>query len=90
MATRQSSRWWTRRALLGGLGVTGAVGLLGSHTRQAPAQPRPETTKIRLVRTSSICQAPQYVAEDLLRSEGFTDVRYVTKPTPAEIGKALA
>ena len=24
-----------------------------------------------------ICIAPQYVAEELLRAEGFTDVRYV-------------
>ena len=24
--------------------------------------------------------APQYVAEDLLRSEGFTDVRYIEEP----------
>ena len=25
----------------------------------------------------AICVAPQYVAEELLRAEGFTDVRYV-------------
>src|SRR5918994_4449988 len=39
-----------------------------------------ETTAIRLVRTSGICVAPIYIAEDLLRAEGFTDIRYVAAP----------
>jgi NitT/TauT family transport system substrate-binding protein len=30
------------------------------------------------------------LAEDLLRSEGFVDVQYITKPSPGEIGKSLA
>ena len=29
----------------------------------------------------SICIAPQYIAEELLRAEGFTDVRYVPRST---------
>ena len=37
----------------------------------------PETTTIRLRRDPSICIAPWYIAEDLLRAEGFTDIRYV-------------
>jgi NitT/TauT family transport system substrate-binding protein len=37
----------------------------------------PETTTIRLGKLSSLCLAPQYAAEELLRAEGFTDVRYV-------------
>src|SRR5207247_5719902 len=36
-----------------------------------------ERTTIRLTKNPGICIAPQYVAEDLLRAEGFTDVRYV-------------
>ena len=48
----------------------------------AAADP-PETTTVRLVRVPAICQAPQYVAEDLLRSDGFTDIRYVDTPTDA-------
>ena len=36
-----------------------------------------ETTSIRLVRGTPICGAPVYVAEELLRAEGFTDIRYV-------------
>lgn len=36
-----------------------------------------ETTTIRLVRGPSVCLAPLYMAEDLLRGEGFTTVQYV-------------
>jgi NitT/TauT family transport system substrate-binding protein len=46
-------------------------------------------TTIRLVKIPSICIAPQYVAEELLHAEGFTDVRYVTVPLPADV-EALA
>ena len=38
---------------------------------------RLETTRIRLSQIAGICIAPQYVAADLLRAEGFTDVQYV-------------
>ena len=37
----------------------------------------PETTTIRLNWYPNICLAPKDIAEDLLRAEGFTDVRYV-------------
>jgi NitT/TauT family transport system substrate-binding protein len=40
-----------------------------------------ETTTIRLPKTPAICIAPGYVAEELLRAEGFTDVRYVELST---------
>ena len=39
-------------------------------------EPPPETTRVRLGAVPSICLSPQYVAEDLLRAEGFTDIRY--------------
>ena len=32
---------------------------------------------VRLRRDPGICVAPWYIAEDLLRAEGFTDIRYV-------------
>ena len=44
----------------------------------AAAEAPPETTSIRLFRTPSICVAPQFVAEELLRSEGFTEIKYLT------------
>ena len=34
----------------------------------------------------AICVAPWFVAEDLLRAEGFTDIRYVQ--VQAVLGKA--
>jgi NitT/TauT family transport system substrate-binding protein len=66
-----------RRQFLGGLTLTGAAGCLGVHPRSAAAEPPPETMKIRLTQVSGICIAPQYVAEELLRGEGFTEVQYV-------------
>ena len=70
---------WSRREFLVGLGLAGTAGLLNLHPRPAAAEPSPETTRLRLVQIPSICQAPQYVAEELLRTEGFTEVQYVKK-----------
>jgi NitT/TauT family transport system substrate-binding protein len=81
---------WTRRAFLSGLTLAGTAGLLGLHSRPVAAEPPPETTRIRLVRVPSICQAPSYVAEALLRSEGFTEVHYLQKAGTADIETALA
>jgi len=66
----------------------GAVGLLSG--RAAPAAEPPETSTIRLAKVPTICIAPQYVAEELLRLEGFRDVQYVRKETGAEAYRALA
>jgi NitT/TauT family transport system substrate-binding protein len=44
----------------------------------ARAADRPlETTTVRFAKIPGICNAPQYVAEELLRAEGFTDISYV-------------
>jgi NitT/TauT family transport system substrate-binding protein len=66
----------SRREFLAGLSAAGAAGLLGPRAPLADEAP-PETTTLRLRRDPSICVAPWYIAEDLLRAEGFTDVRYV-------------
>jgi len=81
---------WTRRKFLGTAALAGTGALSGPHLETLAAEPALETTKLRLVRTTSICQAPQYVAEELLRGEGFTDIQYLTKSSPGEIGGALA
>jgi NitT/TauT family transport system substrate-binding protein len=47
-----------------------------------------ETTSIRMPMTSGLCHSPQYLAEDLLKSEGFTDVQYV-KMTSGQIIDSL-
>jgi len=70
--------------------LAGTAGLLGLKPESVAAEPPPETTKLRLVKIPSICQAPQYVAEELLKSEGFTDVQYLKKEGALGIEKALA
>ena len=66
----------SRRDFQASLSAAGAAGLLGGRTALAEEGP-PETTTLRLGRLGSLCLAPQYAAEELLRAEGFTDVRYV-------------
>ena len=73
----QHAQHLSRRRFLGGLTLVGAAGLLGWHPRPVAAQLPPETTALRLARTTSICQAPQYVAEALFEAEGFTEVQLV-------------
>lgn len=66
----------TRRQFASGLAAAGTTSLLGAPL--GAAEPPPETTRLRfIVIPDSICFAPQYVAEELLRAEGFTDVQYV-------------
>ncbi len=67
---------FSRREFLTGTSTLGAATLFGL-SRTAAAEPPPETTRIRLAQIPGICVAPQYVAEELLRGEGFTDVQYV-------------
>jgi NitT/TauT family transport system substrate-binding protein len=66
------------------------AGLLGLHPEPIAAEPPPETTTLRLDQRPSICAAPQYVAEDLLQSEGFTNTRYVRMSGSIAVYKALA
>jgi NitT/TauT family transport system substrate-binding protein len=68
---------WTRREFLGSAALAGTAALLGLRSESAAAEPPPETTRIRLTSIAGVCVAPQYVSEELLRVEGFTDVQYV-------------
>jgi NitT/TauT family transport system substrate-binding protein len=38
-----------------------------------------ETTRVRLTQRPTLCEAPNYVAEALLRGEGFTDWRFLNE-----------
>ena len=69
----------SRRRMLGALSLATAAGLVGGAKVLAQEAP-PETTTIRLAKIPGICVAPQYVAEELLRTEGFTTVQYVEMP----------
>ena len=66
----------SRRRVLATLSSATAAGLIGGARGMAQEAP-PETTTVRLAKIPGICIAPQYVAEELLRSEGFTNVQYV-------------
>jgi NitT/TauT family transport system substrate-binding protein len=80
---------WNRREFLSTLSLAGAAGFLGLRSESVAAEPAPETTRIRLTSIPGVCVAPQYVAEELLRGEGFTDVQYV-KLTLDGLYKAFA
>jgi NitT/TauT family transport system substrate-binding protein len=87
---RQRPQPGSRREFLSTLAGAAAAGLVGLPPRPAGAEPPPETTKITMVRLKGICLSPQYVAADLLRAEGFTEVRYVEAQGTEGIEKALA
>ena len=69
-----------RRAFVAGMTAAGAAGLAGLRPGSVAAEPPAETTRIRIIRSESTCVAPELVAEDLLRGEGFDDVQYVLRP----------
>jgi NitT/TauT family transport system substrate-binding protein len=79
----------TRRHFLASMSAAGAAAIPGAYGSladeppgllpgPAAAEPPPETTTLRVHHSLSLCLAPQYVAEELLRAEGFTEVQYVT------------
>ena len=64
-----------------GLGAAAAAALAGRSGRPTRSRRRRRRGS-GSCRRRSMCQAPQYVAEDLLRGEGFTDVQYITRGRP--------
>ena len=72
----------TRRQLLRTLSIAGAAGLVRAR-RALAAEGALETTSVRLSNGRGICVSPQWVADELLRAEGFTDIRYVEIPAGA-------
>ncbi len=73
----QCKEGWSRREFLSAAALAGTGALLGLRSESIAAEAPPETTKLRLVHSSAICFAPEYIAEELLLSEGFNDVQYV-------------
>ena len=71
----------SRRMFLANASALSAAFLLGI-SRTVAAEPPPEVRKIRLVHSPAICLSPQYLAEELLRLEGFAEIEYVKTPNP--------
>jgi NitT/TauT family transport system substrate-binding protein len=65
----------SRRCVLAAL-LASTAGLIGG-TRGFAQEVPPEITTIRLAKIPGICIAPQYVAEKLMRGEGFTNIEYI-------------
>src|SRR5215510_16010566 len=78
----------SRRRFLTGLSSAGAANLMG--LTYSFAQAPPETTTVRFPISNNICFAPLYVADELLRAEGFTDIRYVQTGSGATGARLVA
>ena|SRR5215475_7746505 len=70
----------TRRRFLTTLSLAGAAALVHAPPALAAEGP-PEITSVHFVKIPGDCLAPQDLAEELLRDEGFTDIPYVDKPS---------
>jgi NitT/TauT family transport system substrate-binding protein len=68
-----------RRGFLASVTAAAAAALFEGPPSNAAGEPLPETTTVRLPRwvDGAYCWAGAYIAGELLRAEGFTDVRYV-------------
>jgi NitT/TauT family transport system substrate-binding protein len=69
----------SRRDFLTTASLATAAGVLGSRSPLADEGP-PETTTIRLAWYPNICTAPGFIADELLRAEGFTEIRRTPDP----------
>src|SRR6516164_3151755 len=77
-----------RRRFLATLSFTAAAGLLDVPNVLGQEAPL-ETTRIRLYDWTGLCIAPQFVAEELLKAEGFTDVQYVRDEPTGQLPNPL-
>ena len=71
----------TRRRFLTTTAGAAVAGLV--DTPQAlTGEGAPEITSVTLAKTPALCTAPQFIAEELLHAEGFTEIRYVETIAP--------
>src|SRR5215469_368386 len=75
----------TRRRFINSVALASAAGFLHAP-RVADAEEPPETTSVRLPKLLGVCVSPTYIAEDLLRTEGFTDIRYEEMESAGIVG----
>ena len=77
-----------RRRFLASVSSAAAAGLFDASKAFAEDAPL-ETTRIRLYEWTGVCIAPQFVAEELLKAEGFTDVHYVRDEPTGQLPNPL-
>lgn len=80
----------SRRRFVQDMALAGAAGAMGFGREVLAAEPPPETRRIRLPQVPALCIAPQYIADELLRGEGFSDVQYVKIPGASGIYTTVA
>src|SRR5262249_27005822 len=80
----------SRRQFVYGLASLGGLGAITPPA--VAAEPPPETTKLRIAHVfpAAACAAPEFVAEELLRTEGFTDIQYIKTRSVLESLKGQA
>ena len=89
MSNQHNSRW-SRREFLANLGIVGSAVLLGFPSVSAAAESPPETKRLRIPQLPSTCRSPEWIAEELLRAEGFSDVQYLPVQGTQGVERALA
>jgi NitT/TauT family transport system substrate-binding protein len=82
----------TKRDFLLAATTTATAGLVwsGALRRALAEEAPPETAKITLAKTPSLCVMPQYVVDDLLADEGITQVDYVITDSGPILSEAIA
>jgi NitT/TauT family transport system substrate-binding protein len=89
MSSRKN-RHWSRREFLSAATLAETGALLKSPSYVCAAEPSLETTRLRIPQIPSTCRSPEWVAEELLRTEGFADVQYITVQGTRGVERALA
>ena len=80
---------YDRRVFLKTAVLAGAAGIAGMRPAYA-AEPPPETKRLRVAQILNNCFAPQYMAGEMLRGEGFSDLQYVRMTGSEQVYPAIA
>ena len=80
---------WNRREFVS---AASACGLMGAAPVFGASEPPPETRRIRLRRypVDVACVSPIWIAEELLRTEGFDEVQYLETTNAADLPRLAA
>ena len=75
----------SRRDFLASASLAAAAGVLGARRSLADEGPPEDDHDPARRRSLASASRPEYVAEELLRAEGFTDIRYVPAARPGDV-----